>query len=227
MREEIVQELKEYLKYKMQLAIMFTYDIERQKRAVKFLSDKNNLEEYRNFIIPYAKNNWIDDYCKNNMFIILSMVREVNNNKELREIINDIYRQVNSQRRNCSIDLYRREFFCRYDDRVRDIDDLVEVNIPRLREAIVLDQDILYSHIFVDEETFDETYLNIFAQNDYYYSCLGSILEEKTILEEDIKFMTTIKKVTERKYELATNLYAKIKTKSLIRFFKKEIKKLM
>ena len=224
MNERVVQELKDYLKYKMQLAIMFTYDSEKQKQAVKYLSNISNLKDYNEFITPYAENNLIDNYCKSNLFTILGMVRE--NNKESIECVNDIYRKVNSQRRNCSINLYRREFFCRYNNRSEDIDVLVEDNIPNLREAILLDQDIIYSHVFSSEEEFNDEYLDMFAKNDYYFSSLGSILEEKTFLENDIKFMTTIKKVAQRKYELASSLYDKIKTKSLVRFFKKEIRKL-
>ena len=50
MNEGVVQELKDYLKYKMQLAIMFTYDSEKQKQAVKYLSNISNLKDYNEFI---------------------------------------------------------------------------------------------------------------------------------------------------------------------------------
>ena len=187
--------------------------------------DLLTVESLRNVVEYLASQNYLSESVKNNINNYLMRARyfEDENISKRIELINDTIGFMNSQNIDQSLIFYRLQLF----DRRREFKYLFKLNdreikeeIENVHESICYDLYVLIgqSNLTSDKE-FEEEYLPLFAESNYYYESLNIFLKENpTVFKEEL-FYSRMMRVINLNNELCND-------KQIFKMNKKVLKKI-
>lgn len=188
--------------------------------------DLLTVESLRNVVEYYTSQNYLSEDVKNNIHNYLTRARyfEDENRSKRIALINDTIGFMNSQIKDDSLIFYRLQLY----DRRRDFKYLFKATNEEIRKEIENVHDSICNDLYVlvgqslltSDQEFEEEYLPLFANSNYYYESLNMFLKENPTVFKDELFYSRMMRVINLNNELHNN------DKDISKMNKKLIKKI-
>lgn len=189
-----------YYAHKFILSLMFD-NSQTLYKTVPWLYDIDVLSVLKDLVEAYSTEECLAHNVKTNIYTILVDGRNINdeNYKERIELINKIINILNNTKDDKVMLFYSGQAYIRRNN-LREIKkwsfDKLKREIPYIEQSICNDFDLVCSHIEnTTEEEFNDYYLPIFTNNNYYYESLNTILRECPSLFKNKLFAKRVKQV--------------------------------
>ena len=204
---------EEYIAEKYIYSIIFGGTKGEYKDQV-WITSMNILSSIRTVLKELTKYNYLSMDTKERLYNILSASRDIKTDdyEQRIELINDIVRQINSQKEDNSDEFYYNEMQKRL-GQVYYIDDNI---ISDIDDSIVFDFILLYLHN-LDSDSFKDFIDDFVEVPEKYLQSFNAIMFEDPFLLEDEKFVTNLHTVLseiekDRDFRKIKPLNKKIKT---------------
>ena len=183
----------------------------------EWITSLNILSSIRTVLEELIKHNYLSDSIKERLFKILSISRSIktDNYEQRVDIINDIVRQINSQKEDNSEEFYYYETQKRFGQTFYITEDLID----NINDSIVFDFILLYLHN-LNPDNFKDFIEDFTVDPQKYLQSFNAITVENPSMFEDKNFvinLTTILDIIEKNKEFRKikKLNKKIKTLKL------------
>lgn len=188
--------------------------------------DLLTVESLRNVVEYLASQNYLSESVKDNINNYLMRARyfEDENRSKRIELINETIGFMNSQKGDDSLIFYRLQLF----DRRKELKYLfnstneeIKEEIENVHDSICHDLYVLIGQSFLtSDKEFEEEYLSLFAESNYYYESLNMFLKENPTVFKDELFYSRMMQVINLNNELYNS------DKKILKMNKKLLKKI-
>lgn len=192
--------------------------------------DLLTVESLRNVVEYLTSQNYLSESVKENINNYLMRARyfEDENRSKRIQLINDTIGFINTQKEDGSLIFYRLQLFDRRKEfkyLFKSTNDEIKQEIENVHDSICHDLYVLIgqSNLTSDKE-FEEEYLPLFAESNYYYESLNIFLKENPTVFRDKLFYNRMMKVINLNNELYNDKEVFKMNKKLLKKIDRKIK---
>lgn len=218
-----------YVLYKMFLSIIFNPNKDILKEC-DWICEIDSLVALKKVIEYLKNNNMLSRDIKGNIYNYLGIIRDIKDEYKVKRniVIGEMIQILNLTEDTQALDFYQNEIYKRRSNikHIFSVDprDILS-NIELINTSIQFDTEVLLSHSkFISEDIFDQDYLELFANNVFYYESLSALLYEYPGIFKDELFYNRILKVFNYAYSINKNKYVYKENKNYIKKINKCVK---
>ena len=186
---------KEQYIYEKYIYFLIFDNIKEKNQNQEWINDIQTLTSLKQVLSEFIKYNHMSLEIKEKLFDVISCSRNLktDNYEQKVEILNDIIRLINSQRKDNSDEFYRGEACRRYGTTKYSLSDYsIDEYIAELNDSIAYDFIIVYTHAMFNDNSFNNIIGDFSQEFRKYYLSLNAILKENPYLFKDDKFKSRV-----------------------------------